>query len=71
MGYWTCSTERGEYSWGGNLVKREREKKNIRTEKKYENDYVIIKVAMGMLEKGMHGWSKENEPHQSAIWECL
>ena len=31
------------------------EKKYKKREKKYENDFVIIKVVVGLLEEGMHG----------------
>ena len=36
-------------------------------DKKYVNDFVIIKVVVGLLEECMHGSSKENELHQFAI----
>ena len=46
------------------LLKKTEKKES---KKNMKNDYVIIKVVVGLLEEGMYGLSKENELHQYAI----
>ena len=42
--------KKGNFPWEDSLLKKKRKK-----EEKHENDYVIIKVVVGLIEEGMHG----------------
>ena len=57
--WWGSSSENYATGWdgiwiGGQLVKKREKKSNIYIYV-YENDFVIIKVVVGLLEEGMHG----------------